>query len=158
MPPHPHFFLAPAQMNGVRMALNFPTVPPRYHPALGPGNDGFRNPERYGHSSLIPASNALSLPDFHPLPPTTTLAEPPIGCGPRIVPPNSTEESTPTVSSSTGGVPTPGSEAEPPTQVSAVCSDLTYDRLLGSYYNNNNNWEVDPAFNQGVDHFSTVGL
>jgi hypothetical protein len=157
VPTHPHPFLSPAQMHGFGMAPNFRAAPSVYHPTPGSGNDGLHNPEWHGHNTLIPASNALGPSDFHPLPHATTVAKPLVGPDPWIVPSDSTGDSTTTASSSTGEVPTPGSEAEPPTQAMMGNSDLTYDKLLDSYLHSSA-WGANPAFNLDLDPFSMMGL
>lgn len=154
IPPHPHFLLLPAQMNAFGAAQNF-TIPPMYHPAQGLGSGGLYNPEQYRHNTSILTGNALSLSDSHPLPQATVLAEPPVSSGPWINPPNPMGESTRTAGSSMDEVLTPGSEADPPTQGLVEGSDLTYDKFLESFYDNNN-WEVD--FNQHIDPSLMAGL
>jgi hypothetical protein len=151
---HPQFFLPSAQKHGFGMAPTPATMPFMYHP--GSGGDGLRNPERRGSDALILASNALDLSPFCPLPQTTNLAEP-VSSGPRIALPNSTECSTPASGSSIAEAPAPGSEAEPPTQALVESSDLSYDKLLEGYYNNNG-WELDPVFNQDFNPFPMMGL
>lgn len=148
----PHSPPSPAQMHGFGMAPNFHAIPEFvYHHNLG-----LDDLERLGHSILTPASNTLGLPDFHTLPQESTPVEPPVSPGPQIVPSNTTEDSIPTPGS-VGEVLTPKSEAEPPTQALAKSSDLTYDELLESFYNNND-WGIDPTFNSDFDPFSLMGL
>lgn len=157
VPTHPHPFLSPAQMYDFGVAQNFHAAPPVYHPTPGSGNDGLHNPERHGHNTLIPASNMLGPSDLHQLPHATAVAKPPVNPDPRIDPSDSTGDSATTTSSSVGEVPTPESEAEPPTQALVGSSGLTYDKLMDSYFHSNG-WEVNPVFNPDFDSFSMMGL
>jgi len=156
LPPYPQFFLTPPQMHGFGMGPRFPPMPFIYHPPQGPGNGGVNNPERRGHNAFIPMSNTPSLSDFHSLPQMATPAEP-AGSGPRIVQSASAGGSLPTVSSSTGEVLTPDSGAEPPTTALVESPDLTYNKLLESYCNNNG-WEINPVPNPDFYPFSVTGL
>jgi len=101
-------------------------------------NGRLRNPDLCDHNALIPTSNTLGLSDFFQPPRATTLAEPLVNPGPRVILPNLTRDSTPTADSSTGEIPTPGSEAEPPTKGLVGGSKFT------NY--NNHGWEVNSAF------------
>lgn len=151
-PPVPHFFPPPAQVHGFGMVPNFYAMPSMHH-----HNSGIHNPERHDHNGLTPASGALNLSAFRPLPQATALTEPPASSGPQIVPQNQADDSIPAAGSSVNEVPTPKSETEPPTQALAKSSHLSYDNLLESYYNNDD-WEFDPAFNPDFDPFSSTRL
>ena len=134
------------------MAPNFLAMSSLYH-----HNDGLRNLERHGHNALPPTNHALDLLDFRSLPQATAPAEPLASSGHPTSPPSPTGDSTPTAGSSTGEVPTPVQEAEPPTQSLVGSSDLIYDKFLEGYYNNND-WEANSAFNPDFDLFSTTEL
>ena len=143
-------------MHGFGMVSNFPAIPPMYHPAPGLGNDRPHNPERYDHDASITADNTFDLSCFRQLPQMTTLEESSVSSGPRIIPSNSTGDSSLTAGS-TDEVPTPESEVESPTQAVVERSELTYDNLLENYYNNDC-WEVDQEFNPNFDPFSMTEL
>ena len=118
---------------------------------------GLRSLERHGHNTSPPADNAFGLLDLRSPPQTTDKAEPLVASSHPICPPNSTGNSTPTTGSSTGEVPSPVSEAEPPTQSLMRSSVFTYDGFLGSHYNDND-WEADSIFNPNFDLFSMTEL
>ena len=150
--PRPQFFLAPTQTHDSGMMPNFPPMQSMYYPTQGFTNSRPRNPELRGRNALIPASDALGPSDFRPLPRATTLAKRLVNPGPRVILPNFTRDSTPAVDSSTDDVPTPGSEAEPPTQALVGGSEFTYYNHLEGYYNDHG-WGVNPPptdFNPSV--------
>ena len=156
MTPHPQFFLAPSQMLGSGMVPHFPTMPSMYHPTPSFMDGGLHHPEPHSHNALIPAS-VLSPSDFCPLSQARALVDPLVNPGPRAIPPALPSDSIPTTGSSTGEVPTPKSEAEPPTQAMVGDSQLTHYSHLGSYYYDHE-WEVDPALNIGFDPPPTIGF
>ena len=155
--PHPRFFLSPAQMHGSGMVPNFPTMPSMYCPTQGFMNGQPRNPELHGYNALIRASSALGPSDFYQLPRATTLAQPLVNPGPRVILPNLTRDSTPTAGSSAGEASTPESEAEPPTQALAgLDSEFTYYNRSESDYKDHK-WEVSSAFDPDFNPSSMMG-
>jgi len=155
--PHPQFFHIPTQMHGSGMVQNFSAMPSMYYPTPGFTNLGLHNSELHDHNVLIPERNATGPSDFYALPQATTLAEPLVNPGPRIVQPNFMGDSAPTASSSMGKVPAPEFEVEPPTQASVGASGFTFYDHLGSYYTNSG-WDVNPAFNPDFNPSSMMGF
>jgi len=155
--PHPKFFLPPAQMHGSGTVPNFPTMPSMYYPTQGFMNGRFHNRELHGYNTLIPARDALGPSGFRPLLQATTLAEPLANPQPRVILQNPTGDSTPTVGSSTGEVQTPESEAEPPTQVLVRGSEFPYHNHSESC-DDDNGWEVNPAFNPDFNPSPMMGF
>jgi hypothetical protein len=139
-------------MLGFGMTPNFHVMPSMYH-----HNDGLGNLERHGHNASPPANNALGLSDSRLLPQATAQPKSMVSSGHLIRPPNSTGDSTLTAGSSTGEVPTPVPEPEPPTQSLVGSSDLTLDKFLETCYNNND-WEAGSSFITDFDPFSLTDL
>jgi len=144
-------------MHGFGTTPNFHAAPFTYHPTPSSGNGGPHGPERRGRSALAPASNTLGPLDLHLSPHATTAVEPTVSLDMWTVLSDSMGDSTTTTSSSMGDVPTPELEAEPPTQALVESSDLSYDKLMDSYFHSNG-WEIDQAFNPYFNSFSMVGL
>ena len=155
--PHPQFFLP--QMHGSGMVPNFPTMPSMYYPTQGFMNGRLHNRELHGHghNALTPASDPLGPSDFRPLLQVATLVESLVNPRPRVIPQNSMGDSTPTAGSSTGEVRTPESEAEPPTQALVRGSEFPYHNHLESY-DDDNGWEVIPAFNPDFNPSPMMGF